>query len=276
VCSGNTHSTTGVGSQCIDRVWDGAEGSDITIVLFCRWFGSGSPGFFDMSSECVTDHFWVSGPSFFSSTLLVASGASISDGGRVATSCALYDVDGVRVNSFEFEFPENEVGVLELEPFMAGLKMQGGIPQGHLEVRSPVGCRHFCRQQMGGHVDLLSSPRLIRGRESSFVPLILGARRSHVALFVNAADEVAQVVVRLFYGSRSPEWSLSVPAKGCLAVALEEELLSTFNDSSWTKGAVQGYLRISPRSQAQIACQVIEQIPGETEEQEQFRCLVSW
>jgi hypothetical protein len=229
-----------------------------------------------MSSDYVSDHFWVSGPSFFSSTLLVASGAAMSANGRVTTTCSLYDVDGIRVNSFDVEFPESEVGVIELEPFMAGLKMQGGIPQGHLEVRSPSGCRHFCRQQMGNHVDLLSSPRLILGRESAFIPLILGARRSHVALFVNAVDEVAQVVLRLFYGSRSPEWSLSIPAKGCLAVALEEELLSSFNDSSWNKGAVQGYLRISPRSQAQVACQVIEQIPGETEEQGQFRCLVSW
>jgi hypothetical protein len=229
-----------------------------------------------MGSSHVTDHFWVSGPPFFSSTLLVASGAQASSAGRLTTSCTLYDVDGVRVNSFEVEFPENEVGIIELEPFMAGLKMQGGIPQGHLEVISPLGCRHFCRQQTGSHLDLISAPRMILGRENSFVPLILGAWRSHVLLFVNAIDEVSQVVVRLFYGSRSPEWSLTIPAKGCLAVALEEELLNSFNDSSWSKGAVQGYLRISPRLHSSVACQVIERIPGETEEQEQFRCLLSW
>lgn len=229
-----------------------------------------------MSSSHVTDHFWVSGPSFFSSTLLVASGEGSSETGRVTTSCKLYDVDGVLVNSVELEFPQNEVGILELEPFAAGLKMQGGVPQGHLEVTSPGGCRHFCRQQMGSHFDILSAPQLVLGRENSFIPLILGARRSHIVFFVNAAEEISQVVIRLFYGSRSPEWSVTIPPKGCTAVALEEELLSTFNDSSWSKGAVQGYLRISPRLHSRIACQVVERIPGESEEQEQFRCLLSW
>lgn len=229
-----------------------------------------------MSSDEVTSHFWIAGPPFFSSTILVASNSAGSPQGRVPVCCDLFDVDGARVNSFRVEFPEREVGVIEVEPFMAGLKTRAGITQGHLVVRSPKGTRHFCRQQIGSHFDLVPSPALLKSRESAFVPLVLGARREHLLALVNASDEAAQLVVRLMYGTRSPEWNVVVPASGCAVLALEDELLRSFDDSTWQKGAVQAYLRLSSRQQSAVACQIIERLPGETEEQEQFRCLTSW
>jgi hypothetical protein len=229
-----------------------------------------------MQEAEVVSHFWVAGPPFFSSTVLVASNTAGSAAGTILTTFELYDVEGAPVQKFQVEFPEREVGVVELEPFLVGLKMQGGIAQGHLVVKTRPGTRHFFRQQIGDQVDLINTPTLIKSREMTFLPLLLGARREHLVTLVNAGNEVGQVVVRLMYGTRSPEWTVHVPAYGCRTISLEHELLSTFDDSTWQKGIVQGYLRISPRGQSEIAFQMLERLPGETEEKENFRCMTSW
>lgn len=223
----------------------------------------------------VVSHFWVAGPPFFSSTLLVASGAISQIAGAIGVSCELFDVDGVLVQTFSVEFPEREVGIIELEPFLAHLKMHAGIPQGHLVVRSRAGTRHFMRQQVGGHVDLLKAPVPVKSREMAFMPLLLGAHREHLVTLLNVGDEVGQVVVRLLYSTRSPEWTVHVPPRGSRVFSLEHELLASFDDNSWQKGVVQGYLRLSPRVQTEVVCQMVERIPGEQEDAEIFRSLTA-
>jgi len=220
-------------------------------------------------------HFWVAGPPFFSSTIMVASGAADGIAGTVKASCELFDVDGTPVQQFQVEFPGREVGIIETEPFMSGLKMQAGIAQGHLVVRSRSGTTHICRQQLGEHVGIISAPRAILNREMGCMPLILGNRREHLVVLLNSSSEGGSAVVRLLYGTRSPEWTVQIPGNGCRVISLEHELLSTFDDSSWQRGVVQGYLRISPRAQSMV-CQMIERLPGETEQQESFRCVSSW
>jgi hypothetical protein len=193
-----------------------------------------------------------------------------------SAACELFDVDGAPMQRFHVEFPDREVGVIEVEPFMSGLKMRGGIVQGHLVVRSRPGSKCMCRQQVGAHVDLLASPQPIRSREMAFMPLLLGGRREHLFIVLNTGPEEGQAVVRLLYGTRSPEWTLQIPGNGCRLVSLEHELLAAFDDSSWQKGVVQGYLRISPRVQSSLVCQMLERLPGETEEQESYRTIASW
>lgn len=229
-----------------------------------------------MTSTDTKSHFWIAGAPFFSSTILVASGLSGTAGELIQTNCELFDVDGTPIQRFQVEFPEREVGVIEVEPFMAGLKMQGGIVQGHLVVQSRAGTTHLCRQQVGKYADIITASRGLKSREMSFMPLLLGGRREHLIVFVNAGPDEAQVVVRLLYGSRSPEWTIQIPGNGCRAVSLEHELLATFDDSSWRKGVMQGYLRISPRSQSLIVCQMVERLPGETEDKESYRTVSSW
>jgi hypothetical protein len=224
----------------------------------------------------VVSHFWVAGPPFFSSTLLVASGAGTEVSGAVDVTCELFDVDGVLVQTLSVQFPEREVGIIELEPFLAHLKMQAGIPQGHLVVRSKTGTRHFMRQQVGEHVDLVKSPVPVKSREMTFIPLLLGAQREHLVTLLNVGDEVGQVVVRLLYSTRSPEWTVHLPPRGSRVISLEHELLASFDDSSWQKGVVQGYLRLSPRVQTEVVCQMVERIPGEREDAETFRSMTSW
>lgn len=228
-----------------------------------------------MSESESISHFWVAGPPFCFSTILVASGTSASPSERLCTKCDLFDTDGTLLQSFQVESPADEVGVIELEPFMGGLKMQSGILQGHVIVHSHHGVRHICRQQIGGHVDLIGTPREIKSREMSFIPLLLGGGREHLLAFVNTGTDEAQVVARLLYGNRSPEWTLEIPGNGCRVVSLEHELLATFDDSSWRRSVMQGYVRISPRLQSSVVCQMIEKTPMETKGQELYRCMSS-
>jgi hypothetical protein len=229
-----------------------------------------------MTSSDTKSHFWVATAPFFSSTILVASGSSGAAGATIEARCELFDVDGRPIQRFKVEFPEHEVGIIEVEPFMAGLKMQGGIIQGHLSVESRAGTLYLCRQQVADYADIITAPREIKSREMSFMPLLLGGQREHLVVVVNTALEDAQVLIRLLYGNRSPEWTVQVPGNGCRVVSLEHELLSTFDDTSWHKGVMQGYVRISPRSQSAIVCQMVERLPGEMEDRESYRSVLSW
>jgi hypothetical protein len=224
----------------------------------------------------VVSHFWVAAPPFFSSTILVGAPGCSDPTESIAVQGELFDVEGLLIRTFGVEFPAKEVGIIELEPFMTGLKMQGGIAQGHLVLTSAAGTRHFCRQQVGGYVSVLSEPFATKGREMTCMPLLLGARREHLLMCVNTTREPGQVVVRLLYGTRSPEWTVQLPAYGCRAVSLEHELLSTFDDATWQKGVVQGYVRISPKAHSEVVCHILERSPSDNEDQESYRCLSSW
>lgn len=229
-----------------------------------------------MNSADVTSHFWVASSPTLSSTLFVVPGDLEVSEGRSLTVLDLYDVDGVKVNSVEVEFPSAQVGVVEIEPFATGLKVQAGIAHGHLSVTSLGGSRHVVRQSMNGHISLFSDPTVIRSRESCFAPLTLSARREHIIALVNAAPEEGEITLRLFYGSRSPEWSVVVPGNGSKLISLEEDLLYTADDRVWEKSQLQSYVRVTSKGSAQIACQVLERISGDSPEQDVFRTVTTW
>jgi hypothetical protein len=213
-----------------------------------------------MEESGVTSHFWIASSGEFSSTLLVVADESVRRKDTSLVTCSVYDVDGSPVQDFQVEYPVTEVGVIELEPFVCSLKMRGGLAHGHLVVRSEAGLSHFCRHQMGKQSALVPSMRLSRGREMSFMPLLLGSHREHALVLLNDSEGEAQVVLRLMYGTRSPEWTVQVPSNGTRLVSLEHELLPSFDDSSWKKGITQGYLRVSPRGSGGIASSVIERV----------------
>ena len=176
----------------------------------------------------------------------------------------------------QVEFPAGEVGIIELEPYTSALKMQGGVAHGHVKVTSPPGTRHLCRQMIGSSVTLYQDPVQIHYRESSFLPLIVGGRREHMLVLVNAGEEEAQIACRLFYGNRSPEWALAVPGNGSRIISVENDLLATTDDRAWEKGALQSYLRLTGRHQSPIAGHIIERTLGESPDQDSYRCLTSW
>ncbi len=229
-----------------------------------------------MNESSVTSHFWVATPPFSTSTIFVATDPEQQTGERACTRLQLFDADGSQVNEVTIEFPAGEVGVIEVEPFTQALKEQGGVAHGHLAISSPIGTRHLCRQSLGGCVTVLQDPAVTKGRENSFTPLIIGARREHQLVLVNTSSEATQIGIRLYYGNRAPEWNLDLPGNASRIVSLESELLGGSDDRSWEKGAIQAYVRIAPRLQGSVTCHVIEKIPGETADQDTYRCLAAW
>jgi hypothetical protein len=185
-------------------------------------------------------------------------------------------MDGAQVNSVEVEFPSAKVGFVELEPFTAALKMQGGVAHGHLKVTSPEGTRHIFRQMIGSSVVLYQDPVPVASRENRFIPVVIGGRREHMVVLVNAGEEEGQVACRLFYGNRSPEWTLTVPGSGSRVLSLENELLASSDQKVWEKGALQAYVRLSGKHQSPIAGHIIERTLGESPGQDLYRCLLSW
>lgn len=229
-----------------------------------------------MSVAETTSHFWVAAPPLFSTTLFVATPSDGDNHGRVHTSIEVFDVEGVKVNTVNVEFPEGEVGVLEMEPFIAALKMQGGVAHGHVKVTSPTGTRHLCRQSIGGSVALYADPAPVHQRENSFLPVVIGGRREHMLVLVNHGAEEGQIACRLFYANRSPEWTITVPGNGCRLLSVEGELLATTDDKVWEKGSIQAYLRFTGRQASPIAGHIVERSLGDSAEQDSYRCLVSW
>lgn len=234
-----------------------------------------------MSVVETTSHFWVAAPPLFSSTLLVATGVNLTSvdvtgAGRATTRLEIFDLDGNQVNSVEVEFPASEVGLVELEPFLAGLKMQGGVAHGHLKVTSPVGTRHLYRQTIGTSVVVYQDPAPVQNKESSFLPVVIGGRREHMLVLVNTGEEEGQVACRVYYGNRSPEWTLSVPGNGSRVLSLESELLASTDQKSWEKGALQAYVRFTGKHQSPIGGQIIERTLGESPDQDLYRSLHSW
>jgi hypothetical protein len=229
-----------------------------------------------MSDVETTSHFWVAAPPLFSSALLVASGADTSGTGRVRTAIEIFDLDGKRVNSVEVEFPANEVGFVELEPFTAALKMQGGVAHGHLKVTSPLGTRHLYRQTVGNSLAVSSDPEPVRNKESAFIPLVVGKGHEHMLVLVNSGEDEGQIACRIFFGNRSPEWTLTVPGNGSRIVALESDLLASSDDKSWEKSPLQAYVRLSGRQGSAIAGHIIERVVGESPDQDRYRSLTSW
>lgn len=229
-----------------------------------------------MSLAETVSNFWIANPPSFSSTLFLSAEDQAATDGRVSTSLDLFDVDGEKINSIEVQFPASEVGVVELEPFAAGLKMQGGIAHGHICVRSPRGTRHLLRQSVGSNVCVYHDPAPVKARESAFIPVVLGGRREHMLVLVNASEEEGQVGCRFYYGNRSPEWTLTIPPRGSRVLSVESEMLASADDRAWEKGSLQAYLRLTGKHSAPISGQIIERVLGESPEQDTFRCLTSW
>jgi hypothetical protein len=229
-----------------------------------------------MSAVETTSHFWVAAPPLYSSTLLVAPGTDPSGQGRAKVRLEIFDMDGAQVNSVEVEFPSSEVGFVELEPFTAALKMQGGVAHGHLKVTSSEGTRHIVRQSIGSSVVLYQDPVPVAPRENSFIPVVIGGRREHMVVLVNGGEQEGQIACRLFYGNRSPEWTLTVPGNGSRVLSLENELIASADQKAWEKGALQAYVRLSGKHQSPITGHIIERTLGESPEQDLYRCLLSW
>ncbi len=236
----------------------------------------------------VINHFWVAGGPLCSTSLLVAPGIgepreadgsdrlNLATAAMTAVSLELFDVDGTQINEARVEFPSTQVGIVELEPFSVGLKYQAGLQHGRVRVVSPYSSRVACRYDIAGCPAIIGEPKQLRPRESSCIPLSLGAGREHLIVVLNVGTEDAHVVTRLFYGARSPEWSITVPAGGSRVIGLEHDLLAGVDDKELSGGISQGYLRFGARQHSYVTCKVIERVVGERGAEESCKMLTSW
>jgi hypothetical protein len=228
-----------------------------------------------MRIKDTVSHFWIAAHPYFATQILAVPPCAPNEepAKTEQVECNIYDVDGVKVNTVSVEFPGSTVGVVELEPFISGLKLESGLQHGHVEVTSRGGTRHMCRITSSNGAMQCTEPVLLRSRDSSFIPVTLSAQREQMVVVVNAGSEVAQVTCRLFYGSRSPEWNLVIPPHGSKLVSLHDDLLVTQDDRSWEKGSVQSYIRMNSRYQGPVSCFAVERVPGETFSQDSYRTL---
>ena len=218
----------------------------------------------DKRSGDVSSHFWAATFPFFETTLFIAPPV---DGSPVApTRLTVFDADGEIVNEAALEIEPGRVGIFELEQFLGGCKLEGGLKHAHLEVVSPPGCRHLCRMHSRSGASLHVEAAALSSHRSVFFPLRFARGHDTIVCFVNRGAEPAVVKMRLFVGSRNPESFLEVPAFGARMVSLGSEFGEFVGGGEADIG--QGYVRISAKGGADLGVHLIERVIARDERTE--------
>ncbi|MBX7143325.1 MAG: hypothetical protein K1X79_02630 [Oligoflexia bacterium] len=205
--------------------------------------------------DLTTTHLWVCSYPYVDSTLFVVPPAVLGDS-SARTAVAIYDADGNTANEVDLEFPSNQIGIIELESIMGGCKLEAGIKHGHAVVQSPVGYSHFCRIHTREGAALIGAPASLTADHSSFFPITFDEGRQYFLAFVNETRSTANVKCRLFCGKRSPETLLTIPPLGSRVIHVETEFPDYAGGD--TGKQLQGYVRISTKSEGRIGVQLIE------------------
>lgn len=205
--------------------------------------------------DLTTSHLWVCSYPYVDSTLFLVPPATLA-GGTAQTSITVYDADGNVANEVALEFPFNQVGIVELESIMGGCKLEAGMKHGHAVVQSPLGYSHFCRLHTREGAALTGAPAGLTADHSSFFPITFDEGRQYFLSFVNETRSTVNVKCRLFCGKRSPETLLTVPPLGARVVHVETEFPDYAGGE--TGKQLQGYVRISTKSEGRVGVQLIE------------------
>lgn len=167
----------------------------------------------------VVSHFWFCCyPSF--STRMLFSAANPEALAELST-LEVFDCDGQLINTAQISFHSGSLGMLELEPLVAGCKLESGLKHGHVVVRSAAGVNHQCRIESRKSGTFFSVQREILKRRDQFVPLCFTPDRTNYIALVNHSGEDSRVRARVFCSSRTPKIDLLVPALGSRIFQLE-------------------------------------------------------
>jgi len=170
----------------------------------------------------------------------------------------LFDADGGLVNEFTVEVEPGRVGVIELDQFLGGCKLESGLRHAQMRVVSPPGTRHVCR--LHGHAGarmIAESSRITRHR-SVFFPVVVAPQVDNVVCFINVGDEAAVAKCRLLVGNRTPEAFVEVPAHGARLLSLAAEF-GELRGAGGGDGA-QAYVRLSTKGDAILGAQVLQRV----------------
>ena len=238
-------------------------------------------------------HYWISTYPFFEASLFLSSQVTFPAQDALVsevTHCQVYDSDGNSINEFQVLTQQGGLSVLELDQFLAACKMESGLKYAHLVVRLPHGVEDQVRIHTRLGASVVGPAVRIADRGATFFPIDVRNERSHFVALVNQSLQSAVVKLRLYLGRRSPEELVTIPPLGARLVRVETVFGDCFSAEelgglmSSGKGdemsqpgaaatlteagtptmaaandvAMQGYVRISSKSEGSVGIQLIE------------------
>ena len=206
----------------------------------------------------LVSHFWVSAYPYFDSSLISVQSIDSANSDRAQIRLDFLDADGRPFNEVSLSYDQRETGILELEPFMSGCKLESGMKHAHLVVRSPKNVRHQLRIHTREAVSFLGALAPLNRVAVPCLPIWFSERRSNFLSVINQSEIVAQVKCRLFFGSRSPELVINIPPLGIRLIHLE----SQFPEISAKERGVQAYARLVTLNEASCGVQFLECAEG--------------
>lgn len=171
----------------------------------------------------------------------------------------LYDPDGFRLNQVKASFDTSGVGVLELEALLAGCKLESGLKHCHVVIHCPEGGEVLARLQSREGACLMAEPMTIDGNAKVFLPVTLMKEGVSLLCLINQGEKEANLRVKFFCGSRSPEVVWVVPSYGSRVFEIGREFADYFDASA--AEMTQAYVRLGVRGEYSIGAQLIERLP---------------
>lgn len=219
-------------------------------------------------SSHTGEHFWIASYPFFETSLCVTPALKIVSDNELQSinqTCRseidIYDCDGDHVNSLSLQFPDSEVGLIEMDPFLGACKLESGLKHAHIVVRSQApGVSHQCRLVSNDHATIVGPTFSIFPVMPTFFPVTFEDSKSHLVVIVNYGAEPAAVRCRLFFGSRTPEIVVNIPGNGSRVLGIEGEFADC--SSKAQDRSIQAYVRLTTRSDQGLGCQLIERSDG--------------
>lgn len=214
--------------------------------------------------ERVTTHYWVCSAPFFETAVLVAPESHIQgDGISSAVKLRFFDADGYPVNEISVQYEPGQVGVVELESFMAACKFEAGLKHAHLEIEAAAGTQILCRIHTREGASIMGRPLEMNAMRRIFLPMVFSRDRFNFVAMLNHSSEEAIVRARFYCGKRSPEAVWAVPAKGARLISPSVEFADYIELGEEEK--VQGYLRLGVKGSQTVGAQLIERSRGTKE-----------
>ncbi|MCO6432301.1 MAG: hypothetical protein J5J00_15715 [Deltaproteobacteria bacterium] len=225
-----------------------------------------------MFGESLTSHFWVaSTPLFQTALFFVPDGTRFQAGMEelsseqksYTTDIKIFDADGELINEVATTYPIDRVGILEIEPLLEVCKYEGGMKHGRAVITCSAPAQPMSRIQGRDSAVFMGELLPLNTQQRAFIPVTLSEGKSSILILSNFSASPSSIKCKLIVGKRSPETQVDVPAGGTRMLSLESEF-PEYADLTVSR-AVQGYLRLSTRSDDQIGVQLFERLEGAKE-----------
>ena len=208
-------------------------------------------------------HYWVCSAPFFETSLLVAPARNTDHERRHQVCLRVFDPDGYPANQVSVEYQAGQVGIIELDPLMAGCKFESGMKHAHLEIEAASSIDCLCRIHTREGAAIMGRPVEMSSMRRIFLPMVFARDRFSLIALLNESQEEAIVRARFYCGKRSPEAVWSVPAKGARVISPAVEFTDYIEIEE--NEQVQAYVRLGVKGSQVVAAQLIERSRGTKE-----------